>query len=91
MFEDNIFDVVFSCFVMEYFYDNDFFVSEMYRIFKLGGICIYVLLGKYVLFLILNRLLFNKVIKKLVEWVFLEWKGELGFVVYYYYCLFFVL
>ena len=85
-FEDNSIDVVFSRSVMEHLYDNETFVSEMHRTLKPGGICIHVLPGKHAPFSILNRLLPNKVTKKLVEWAFPERKGELGFVAYYHHC-----
>lgn len=85
-FEDNSIDVVFSRSVMEHLYDNDTFVSEMHRTLKPGGICVHVLPGKHAPFSLLNRLLPNKVTKKLVEWAFPERKGELGFLAYYHHC-----
>lgn len=85
-FDDNSIDLVISRSVMEHLYDNKAFTNEMYRCLKPGGKCVHVLPGKNAPFSLLNRLLPNKVTKKLVEWAFPERKGELGFVAYYHYC-----
>ncbi|MBI3034053.1 class I SAM-dependent methyltransferase [Candidatus Woesearchaeota archaeon] len=37
-FQDNYFDVVYSAEVIEHIYDTDFYLSEIYRVLKPGGI-----------------------------------------------------
>lgn len=87
-FRDGSVDMVVSRSVMEHLPDTDMFARECRRVLKPGGVCVNLLPGRNAPFSLLNRILPNRISRRLLERTFPWSKDELGFPVFYNHCSF---
>lgn len=76
-------DMLTSCSVLEHLSDQTAFVKNAYGALNDGGYLVSVFPGKFALFALLNRLLSNRVARKVLFYVYPNLKGANGFRVYY--------
>lgn len=87
-FADSSVDLVTTRSVLEHLTDTNHFFRESYRVLSSGGYAIHIMPGRNAPFAILNRLLSNRVTKRLLSLFYPEIKGGWGFPAYYNNCTF---
>ena len=87
-FREGSVDLIVSRSVVEHLYDNTAFFANCARVLRPGGTMIHTFPCKLAPFSLLNRMLPNRVTKRLIAYFYPEWADECGFVAYYDFCQF---
>ena len=82
-FSSGSIDLITTRSVLEHLPSNDAFVSECARVLKSGGRVAHVFPAKRAPFALLNRVLPNWLVRRLVRFYFPQWADECGFRAYY--------
>lgn len=82
-FADDSIDLVTSRSVLEHLTDTDQFLRDSYRVLNSGGYAIHIMPGRNAPFAILNRLLSNRVTKRLLSLLYPDIQGGWGFPAHY--------
>jgi 2-polyprenyl-6-hydroxyphenyl methylase/3-demethylubiquinone-9 3-methyltransferase len=82
-FADSCIDFLTSRSVLEHLRDTEGFLEEACRILTPGGYAIHVMPGRNAPFAVINRLVSNRMAKRLLRFFYPEVEPELGFPAYY--------
>jgi len=76
-------DIMVTRSVIEHLNDNESFIQDSMRVLKENGYCIHVFPCKFAPFAIFNQIIPNKIAQRMLNYIFPQWKEEVGFKAYY--------
>lgn len=87
-FRDRSADLVVSRSVVEHIHDNAAFFENCAHVLRPGGAVIHAFPGKFAPFAVLNRIIPNRLVRRLIPYLLPEWaeEGNYGFIAYYDHC-----